>query len=229
MGGEVADEGATKYTDTNIIEDGMSHHTALETIDNSLSGVATATTNNTLQNESTLLKLTNTADKLDPSATLAAPFTYANTNLIIQEERIKSIVEKFDRYIDGTRRNAEFAFKTSHNALVRTYINEGLNILATQYDTFFDSTKLDVLTTASVSNDTQYASGDGEYVVYKESSIGTTITYILLDWEVSGTGSIEVRFHCNNETTWSNMEIFNPANKGLFQLTTIQDENLAVR
>jgi len=232
VGGEVTGVEPPEYTGTQIVQNGDTHHAAIVKLDFSTVANTSNISSNEVSIQANAQYITNVADKIDPTAIDASPFNYANTNLIIQGERVKSVVEKYDRYILGTRRSAEFSYKKAFEAWYQTFVNAGhTNMYLATYDTFYDTTKLDMtLTTATISADYQkMAIGTGDIVSWRQNSLpGEQMGSILFDYEHNSGGSIEVRFHLNGETNWENMEIYTVSKKS-FQVAANGGENLVVK
>jgi hypothetical protein len=232
VGGEVTGTSTPVYTDTTIVASGDSHHTAIEKLDAQAGTNKASAQANALASESNLQKISNIVDKIDPSAADADPFTYLSLNFLVNGDRLKAVVEKFDQYIAGTRRNAEFGFSKSIEAWKRTYVNAGDNVLLYGYDTIYNLTasdpKRDVLTTAAIDIAQQQASGADLYVVWKDPGAGSNITHVLFNWEVSSGGSIEVRFHADDETTWASMEQYDVP-QGTYKAVSAAGTDLAIK
>ena len=226
VGGSVTEEGAPEYSGTNIVSNGDSHHTGIEKIDVAVHNNQTNVSNNQLAINSNLQKITNIANKIDPNAAEPGTFSYDNENFISDGERLKAIVEKFDRYMLGTRRNAEFGFAIAIENWKQTHVNAGDTINLYGYDTFYDTTKKDVLSDCTISVDQQEASGADTYYYRKVTATGL-VTDMKFVWDINPGGTIEVRFSLVNETTWADMEVYT-AGEGNYQTVVQQGSNFVV-
>jgi len=228
VGGEVTGTTPPSYTDSTIVSDGDSHHTGIEKLDQATAQNINDISANGVSTAANLSKISYMADKIDINATNSAPFDFLNNNFIDDGERLKAIVEKFDRYMLGMRRSAEFGYGKGIDGWA--YASVGTNTFYVHgYDTFYDLEKLDQpLTTATIDNEQQQASGADQYITWLHDTGGPIIDEVLFTWEISSGGTIEVRFHADGETTWGSMEVFS-ASKDNFQAVAVGGSNLVIK
>lgn len=224
VGGDVINAGANTYLSTFFISNGQPHHTALETLDTTSNTINTSL-NTTISNLNTLTtRVDNIVPKVGTGADLGPTFNYSSNEFLVDGQSLKQGAEKIDAVLSGARRSAESAYELT----LRNWEQEQTSIEGTGYDTFFDNSKVDPATTATVDVDLQKATASGATQFYfTKATAANTCTKMAFRWHESTPGSVVVKFNLINSI--NDIDMFTVTGQDIFETALAAGTQIVVK
>lgn len=169
VGGSVIGSASPVYPNQYFITNGDSHHTTIGKLDNAANTINTTVGTHTTSINTTNTNVTNMISHIGTGINTTDGMSFTSLNFITVHEELKSIVNKFDRLLDGCRRETYRTkiklFDQWHAAAAGTVGNKVL---------FFDQTEDGVetgITTASIDTYEVKCSGVAGNVLYVSQAL----------------------------------------------------------
>ena len=207
VGGSVTGAATPVYTNTYFISNGDSHHTAIAKLDDTAN-----TINSTVGTHTTSINTINTSlghmvTNIGSGINTATGMTFTSINFITIHEAINSIVDKFDRLLDGCRREAH---RTKNKLFDTWHATAGGTVGAKVL--FFDQTEDGIetsITTASIDTYRVLVSGTAGQVVYiaqtLDSSCDQAKFYMDGDTNFWDDEDVVIKYNCIGSHNNTNM------------------------
>ena len=226
VGGQVCEESSPVYDGTKIIQNGDSHHKALEKLDAAI----TDNSDNIIVNRNNIgsnsAKISSIGYKLGDNASDPGGWNYNSNNFIQDGTNVKTILELFDKIHLGTRKIGEFNWENTIKNQAEILKLKGYNIILYGYDTFYNDSKYNIaLTTADIDFYQRQASKENSYIVWEATSPGDIRSIM---FETFSEGALEIRFSTQGISDWDSMESYT-VGEGAFQNCVNIGTNLVIK
>ena len=220
VGGNVKNSTKDNYSNNYFILNNDSHHVALGKLDLNLNSTVTTltTTNTNLTTQTT--RINNLKNNVGTNSDTGY-ISYSSLNFIVNGTSIQTIIEDFDRYINGSRRTADYAYKE----WVVNWSKIESSVIDYFYDTFIDLSKRDLTnTTANIDIKNQECSGD-TLKYYAIKTLPSSCTEA--SFRINYTGSITIEF--NLISSFLDIDMQTVLNQDIFTSGLVSGSGLVIK